>query len=86
MEGRAHKPLQKEMVLKVLQKPSARRKGVTVYELMVNLGIGDPRARVRDLREDGYIIDTVFRDADGKFHPWGLYFLRDKEEVCRTGS
>lgn len=86
MEGRVYKPLQKEKVLRVLQKPSARRKGVTVMELMQNLGIGDPRARIRDLRADGYDIETVYRDADGKFHPWGLYFLREKEEVCRTGS
>lgn len=77
------KPLQKELVLYALMK--AGDKGVTILGLTTiyyegrRYRIGDPRARVRDLRVDGHNIDTEYRDADGKFHPWGLYFLREKE-------
>lgn len=56
MRGREDKPLQKEILLQVMATPSARKNGVTVVEIMMNTGIGDPRARFRDLEEDGYVI------------------------------
>lgn len=79
MNGREYRPTQCERILRVLQSGAARRKGVTIMELQQYLQIGDPRARIRDLREMGYRIDTVNRDKDGKYHAYGRYFLREPE-------
>lgn len=55
-----YRPLQKETLLQFMSTPQARKAGVTVMEIMMYTGIGDPRARIRDLIDDGHKILKVW--------------------------
>lgn len=55
------------------------KRGITTYQAFSILGIHRISARVADLRERGYKIDTVMhRDTDENGMPkvWGQYILR----------
>ncbi|MEY8173868.1 helix-turn-helix domain-containing protein [Burkholderia multivorans] len=59
------------------------RAGVTTLEAMRFLDIVDPRARIVELRKEGYRIDTswVRQSSEcGRLHAVGLYTLMDNLE------
>jgi hypothetical protein len=64
--------------------------GVTTLEAMRFLDIVDPRARIVELRKEGYRIKTSWvhqRSECGRPHSVGLYTLTDKAEgVAITGA
>ena len=64
----------KERVLDYLMSKWAMKHGATICEINQRLRIGDARERIRDLRQDGHNIETVFRDSNGDYHSWGRYF------------
>ena len=81
MRGREYKPLQKEILLQVMSTPSARKNGVTVKEIMMHTIIGDPRARFRDLIEDGYVIRKAWevkKYPHGRTTRYRRYFLESE--------
>lgn len=54
------------------------KKGITTYQAFSILGIHRISARVADLRERGYKIDTIMHreTVDGMPKVWGQYILR----------
>jgi hypothetical protein len=64
------------------------RAGVTTLEAMRFLDVVDPRARIVELRKQGYRIDTSWveqRSECGRLHAVGLYtFTRNVEGVAIT--
>ena len=66
---------QSERLLKYLQ---THKKGITTYQAFEVLGIHRISARISDLRERGYQIDTIMHHdmVDGMPKVWGQYILR----------
>ena len=56
----------------------SHKKGITTYQAFSILGIHRISARVADLRERGYKIDTIMHreTVDGLPKIWGQYILR----------
>lgn len=56
----------------------SHKKGITTYQAFSVLGIHRISARVADLRERGYHIDTIMHreTVDGMPKVWGQYILR----------
>ena len=54
------------------------KRGITTYEAFSVLGIYRISARVADLRQRGYKIDTIMHreEVDGMPKIWGQYILR----------
>ena len=54
------------------------KRGITTYEAFSILGIHRISARVADLRDRGYKIDTIMHreEVDGMPKIWGQYILR----------
>lgn len=55
------------------------KKGITTYQAFSILGIHRISARVADLRDRGYKIDTIMHreTVDGMPRIWGQYILRE---------
>lgn len=55
------------------------KKGITTYQAFSILGIYRISARVADLRDRGYKIDTIMHreTVDGMPKVWGQYILRE---------
>lgn len=55
------------------------KRGITTYQAFEVLGIHRISARVADLRERGYQIDTIMHHetVDGMPKVWGQYVLRE---------
>lgn len=67
-------PVQRAHLLKWLQ----GRGRITTLQARNELGIMHPAARIQELRESGYIIETYWQleaDTTGKQHKQGLYVL-----------
>jgi hypothetical protein len=54
------------------------KRGITTYEAFSVLGIHRISARIADLRQRGYKIDTIMHreEVDGMPKIWGQYILR----------
>ena len=67
---------QSERLLKYLQ---THKRGITTYQAFEVLGIHRISARISDLRERGYQIDTImhYETEDGMPKVWGQYVLRE---------
>ena len=57
----------------------SHKRGITTYQAFSILGIHRISARVADLRERGYKIDTIMHreTVDGMPKIWGQYILRE---------
>lgn len=55
------------------------KRGITTYEAFSVLGIHRISARIADLRQRGYKIDTIMHreEVDGMPKIWGQYVLRE---------
>ena len=70
---------QNERLLKYLQENKIL--GITTYQAFAILGIHRISARVAELRERGYRIDTIMHHdvVNGMPKVWGQYILRSEE-------
>lgn len=69
---------QKEKIIKYLKK----HKSITPQDAMFDLGIMRLAARISDLKEDGYIIQTEWetgKNRDGEPVRYARYFLKENE-------
>lgn len=64
---------------RLLKYLKTHKKGITTYQAFEILGIHRISARVADLRERGYQIDTIMHHdmVDGLPKVWGQYILRE---------
>ena len=64
---------------RLLKNLKSHKRGITTYQATSILGIYRISARVADLRERGYKIDTIMHreTVDGMPKVWGQYILRE---------
>ena len=64
---------------RLLRYLKSHKSGITTYQAFQILGIHRISARVSDLRERGYHIDTIMHreTVDGMPKIWGQYILRE---------
>ena len=63
---------------KLLKYLKTHKRGIPTYQAFEVLGIHRISARIADLREKGYQIDTImhYETEDGMAKVWGQYVLR----------
>ena len=64
---------------KLLKYLKTHKRGISTYQAFEVLGIHRISARIADLREKGYQIDTImhYETEDGMPKVWGQYVLRE---------
>ena len=79
MTGKLHNNNTRSQCNRLLDYLKDHKKGITTYQAFSILGIHRISARIADLRERGYEIETIMHhetDENGMRKVWGQYILR----------